>query len=171
MLTAVASLLESVYIRDPYHTSALTGEAWVVELLSGHPEHMQTALGVNLHVFSALILELRAAGYKNSKHVSLEEQLAIFLYACVTGLTIRHLGEHFQRSNETISRLELFFYSLGFYNLVIIISAIFDECSLSFLRNHSTANMYNSQEPTVEFYLRSATIPSSGHFLRMPSVH
>ena len=48
MLTAVASLLESGYICDPYHTSALTGKAWVVELLSGHPEHMQTALGVNL---------------------------------------------------------------------------------------------------------------------------
>jgi hypothetical protein len=85
-------------------TSALTGEAWVMELLSGHPERMQTALGVNLHVFSALISELQAAGYKNSKYVSLEEQLAIYLYACVTGLTIRHLGEHFQRSNETISR-------------------------------------------------------------------
>ena len=104
MLTAIASLLESVYIRDPWHTSALTGEAWVMELLSGHPERMRTALGVNLHVFSALILELQAAGYKNSKYVSLEEQLAIYLYACVTGLTIRHLGECFQRSNETISQ-------------------------------------------------------------------
>ena len=103
MLTAIASLLESVYIRDPWHTSALTGEAWVMELLSGHPEHMRTALGVNLHVFSALILEIQAAGYKNSKYVSLEDQLVIYLYACVMGLTIRHLGERFQRSNETIS--------------------------------------------------------------------
>jgi hypothetical protein len=104
MLTAIATLLGSVYICDPWHTSALTGEAWVMELLSGHLEHMWTALGVSLHVFSALISELQAAGYKNSKYVSLEEQLAIYLYACVTGLTIRHLGECFQRSNETISR-------------------------------------------------------------------
>jgi hypothetical protein len=104
MLTAIATLLGSVYICDPWHTSALTGEAWVMELLSGHPECMRTALGVNLHVFSALISELQAAGHKNSKYVSLEEQLAIYLYACVTGLTIRHLGERFQRSNETISR-------------------------------------------------------------------
>jgi hypothetical protein len=104
MLTAVTSLLESVYIHEPYHTSVLTGEAWVMELLSGHPERMRTALGVNLHVFSALISELQEAGYGNSKHVSLEEQLTIYLYACVTGLTIRHLGERFQRSNETISR-------------------------------------------------------------------
>ncbi|KIN98454.1 hypothetical protein M404DRAFT_157497, partial [Pisolithus tinctorius Marx 270] len=35
--------------------------------------------------------------------VSLEEQLAIFLYMSVTGLTIRHIGEHSQQSNETIS--------------------------------------------------------------------
>lgn len=104
MLTAVSSLFESMYIREPYHTSVLTGEAWVMELLSGHPQRMRTALGVNLHTFSALISELRAAGYSNSRHVSLEEQLAIYLYACVTGLTIRHLGERFQRSNDTISR-------------------------------------------------------------------
>jgi hypothetical protein len=104
MLTALTSLVESVYIRQQYHTSILTGEAWVMELLSGHPERMRTALGVNLEVFSALISELQAAGYGNSRHVSLEEQLAIYLYACVTGLTIRHLGERFQRSNDTISR-------------------------------------------------------------------
>ena len=80
MLTVVTSLLESVYIREPYHTSVLTGEAWVMELHSGHPERIRTALGVNLHVFSALISELQEAGYRNSKHVSLEEQLAIYLY-------------------------------------------------------------------------------------------
>jgi hypothetical protein len=104
MMTALTSLVESMYICEPFHTSALTGEAWVMELLSGHPEHMRNALGVNLHVFSALILELQAAGYQNPKNVFLEEQLAIYLYASMTGLTIRHLGERFQRSNETISR-------------------------------------------------------------------
>ncbi|KIK80391.1 hypothetical protein PAXRUDRAFT_158831 [Paxillus rubicundulus Ve08.2h10] len=54
-------------------------------------------------VFLQLISELRELGHANSKHVSLEEQLAIFLYMLVTGLTIRHVGEHFQRSNDTIS--------------------------------------------------------------------
>ncbi|KAJ7050996.1 hypothetical protein C8F01DRAFT_939060, partial [Mycena amicta] len=43
-------------------------------------------------------------GYTGSRHVSLEEKLAIFLYTCVTGLSVRHVGERFQRSNETISR-------------------------------------------------------------------
>jgi hypothetical protein len=61
-------------------------------------------LGVSHEVFGKLIQELRDIGYQNSRYVSLEEQLAIFLYMCVTGLTIRHVGERFQRLNETISR-------------------------------------------------------------------
>ncbi|KAF8876768.1 hypothetical protein BD779DRAFT_1412298, partial [Infundibulicybe gibba] len=65
---------------EPYHTSALTGEDWVIELLCGHPDHIHTSLGVSHHVFSTLITELRNAGHTNSQYVSLEEQLAIFLH-------------------------------------------------------------------------------------------
>ncbi|KIM61587.1 hypothetical protein SCLCIDRAFT_54529, partial [Scleroderma citrinum Foug A] len=43
-------------------------------------------------------------GHEASTNVSLEEQLAIFLYTWVTGLSIRHVGERFQRSNDMISR-------------------------------------------------------------------
>jgi hypothetical protein len=40
LINATATVLESLYGKDPepYHTSALSGEAWVMELLSGHPE-------------------------------------------------------------------------------------------------------------------------------------
>ena len=93
ILTATASPLTSMYTQEPYHTSILTGEGWVMELLAGHPERIHCELGVTVQVFEAMIRELWDMGYENSKHVSLEEQLAIFLYACVTGLTIRHLGE------------------------------------------------------------------------------
>lgn len=89
---------------EPYHTSALSGAAWVLELLLGHPKRIRTELGVSHHVFSMLIEELQSMGYTESKYVTLEEQVAIFLYMCVTGNTIRHAGERFQRSNETISR-------------------------------------------------------------------
>jgi hypothetical protein len=47
---------------------------------------------------------MRQMGLSDSRHVTLEEQLAIFLHACVTGLTVRHLAERFQRSNETIAK-------------------------------------------------------------------
>jgi len=56
-------------------------------------------------VFAKLIAELRVQGHKNSKFMSLKEQVAIFLYTCVTGLTTWHVGsEQFQCSNATISR-------------------------------------------------------------------
>jgi hypothetical protein len=65
---------------------------------------MHTELGVRVHVFRRLVAALQRAGLGPLRHLSLEEKLAIFLYASVTGLSIRHLEERFQRSNETISK-------------------------------------------------------------------
>ena len=84
-----------ITLADPesYHTSILSGGMWVQELLDGHPDHILCELGVWKEVFEALICTLRAIGTTDSKHISLEEQLAIFLYMSVTGLTICHTGE------------------------------------------------------------------------------
>jgi hypothetical protein len=41
-------------------------------------------------------------------YISLEEKLAIFLYTCVTGLSLHHVGEHFQHTSETISKYVIF---------------------------------------------------------------
>ncbi|KDQ52567.1 hypothetical protein JAAARDRAFT_113051, partial [Jaapia argillacea MUCL 33604] len=56
-----------------YHTSALTGEAWVRELLNGHPNHIKTEPGACLHIFCALIEALIDCGLGPSKHISLKE--------------------------------------------------------------------------------------------------
>jgi hypothetical protein len=106
ILSATLAILNSVYELEPepYHTSILSGEAWVLELLTGHPERIRCELGVHREVFVELISELRALGHCSSRFVSLEEQVAIFLYTCVTGLTVRHTGERFQRANETVTR-------------------------------------------------------------------
>jgi len=102
--TAALIYADPLYNKVPYHTSALSGADWVRELLSGHSERIRNELGVHKHVFHALIDELQLAGYGHSKHVYLEEQLAIFLYTCVTGLSFRHVCERFQRSGETVSK-------------------------------------------------------------------
>ena len=88
----------------PYHTSVLSGHKWVLELIVGHPDRIRCELGVRKEVFLQLLLELRQAEHVDSRRVTLEEQVAIFLYTCVTGLTVRHVGGRFQRSNSTISR-------------------------------------------------------------------
>ena len=38
------------------------------------------------------------------REVTLEEQLSIFLYTCVTGLMVQHVGERFQQVNNTIAK-------------------------------------------------------------------
>ena len=93
-----------LYDKTPYHTSALTGADWVRELLNGHPEWIRNELGVHKHVFNGLITALQQAGVYSSKHVFHEEQLAIFLYTSVTGLSLNHVSERFQRANETTSQ-------------------------------------------------------------------
>ena len=107
VLITGAILFSSPLLPTPYHTSILSGQGWVLELINGHPARMHTELGMWVHVFCRLIVALQNAGIGPSKHVSLEEKLAIFLYASVTGLSIRHLGERFQCSNDTISKCVL----------------------------------------------------------------
>jgi len=94
--------LDSFHNCQPFHTSVLTGQAWVCELLLGHPDCICISLGVSKEVFHDLILTMHQMGHSDSKHVMLEEQLAIFLHACVTSLSIRHLAKCVQKSNETI---------------------------------------------------------------------
>jgi hypothetical protein len=105
VVAATHSLLQSIYPKDPelYHTSALSGQDWVIELLTGHPECIRCELGMHANAFVELITELHTMGHSDSKFVSLKEQLAIFLYTSMTGLSIRHVAERFQWSNKMIS--------------------------------------------------------------------
>ena len=98
-----------LYDKTPYHTSALTGADWVCELLNGHPERIHNELGVHKHIFLGLVAALEQHGETSSRHVYIEEQLAIFLYTSVTGLSLRHVSERFQRANETTSKFILYF--------------------------------------------------------------
>ena len=66
----VAAIIWAQYMKQPWHTSMLTGQMWVLELLAGHPEHSRTQLGVHSHVFYAIIDELHALGYTDSKFVT-----------------------------------------------------------------------------------------------------
>lgn len=93
------SLISPFYIKEPYHDSA-----FVQELLHGHRDRIKDILGVRLHVFVGLLEELTSLGYTHSRHVSLEEQLAIFLWMCHTGNCLRQVADRFQHSLETTSK-------------------------------------------------------------------
>jgi hypothetical protein len=101
---ALASLSLASAEPVPYHNSILTGEMWVQELLHGHPERIKTELGMSVPTFVAFCAALRMAGLSGSRWVTVHEQAAIFLYTSRTGLRLRHVGERFQRTIETISQ-------------------------------------------------------------------
>jgi hypothetical protein len=76
-----------------------------MELLNGHPDRIRLCLGVNHDVFDALVHTLQQHGHGTSRNgITVEEQLGIFLYTCVTGLSSRHVAERFQHSPTTITK-------------------------------------------------------------------
>jgi hypothetical protein len=48
------------YCKEDLHISALSGRAWLDELLHGHGDRIYIALGMIRHVFLALVFQLRA---------------------------------------------------------------------------------------------------------------
>jgi len=101
---SVIDYSQTYFLKTPYHNSALTGAAWVAELLTGHPKHVCHELGVHKHVFLALIIALQDAGYTPLKFITLEGQLTIFLYTCVIGLSLGHVCECFQQATDMASK-------------------------------------------------------------------
>ena len=94
LLHVLSEVIQLQIQKDPvpYHTSILSGHQWVMELIASHPKCIRTELGMNKEVFLQLISELCVQGCSDTKNVTLEEQLTIFLYICVTGLMVQHVG-------------------------------------------------------------------------------
>jgi hypothetical protein len=74
----------SRFDKEPQHTSRLSGEDWVQELLEGHEDQIYNELEMHRSVFLCLLWVLqRDAGVHATRHVSAEEQLSIFLHYCM----------------------------------------------------------------------------------------
>jgi hypothetical protein len=99
--------------KTPQHTSILSGQDWINELIAGHDGWFYNEMGMQKHVFYALLSVLRRdGGLHDTKHVSCKEQLAIFLHYVYWGLSNQTLQEQFQRSGNTISKWDLCAYNV-----------------------------------------------------------
>jgi len=95
----------SCFKKTPFHTSILSGEQWVKELLDGHNKRFYNEMGMHQTVFKDLLALLKADGsLSDSRYVIAQEQLATFLYYAHQGLSNQALQERFQRSGDTISK-------------------------------------------------------------------
>ena len=113
-----------LYDKIPYHTSALLRLDWSN---NGHPEWIQNELEVHKHVFAALLNKLRAMGFGSSWNITCEEQLAIFLYTYVTGLSIWHISKRQHTMmiiSQSVSTLDRYLDNINESNYI----AIFSRC-------------------------------------------
>lgn len=99
------SLYSAHFDKIAVHTSLLSGELWLEELLNGHDRRFHNELGMNKFAFRRLIAILGTdAGLHATRHVSAAEQIAIFLHYARRGLSNWALQERFQRSADTITK-------------------------------------------------------------------
>ena len=112
LIAATAALASAEYYADsylnkkPYNTSKLSGQDYLDEILeSRNPHVFREQLGLNRHVFSRLVQALKTTGrIRQTKAMTPQEQVAIFIYMVVTNTSTRKVGYRFQRSTETVSR-------------------------------------------------------------------
>ncbi|KAH7866693.1 hypothetical protein Vadar_023664 [Vaccinium darrowii] len=103
---AILNIHYDLYMgKEPCRTSAFTGAKWIAELNVGHPKRMYQAFRMCKTNFLALCQLLEGIyGLREAKRISVQEQVAIFLWIVGQRANNRSAQERFQRSRETISR-------------------------------------------------------------------
>lgn len=119
---AVIQYADPLFNKTPMHTSILSGEGRMQELLNGHPVSFYNEFGMTINVFNHLLRELvQYTSFCASKHVSAIEQLGIFLWICRKGAPVRDAMYHFQRSPDTVSKCVLcYLMQLILSNLIFL---------------------------------------------------
>jgi hypothetical protein len=91
--------------RTPIHTSILIGKKHVEELLEGHKVQTRQEFRTEKENFCKLVEVLHDSNLlANNREVSVEEQLALFLFFLSTNASNRSVQERFQHSGEIVSR-------------------------------------------------------------------
>ena len=147
--------------HDPikYHTSILSGHAWLMELITRHPDHIKCELGLRKETFLSLVAEFCSLGHWDARDITLDEQIAIFLYMSVTGLTTRHVGECFQHANSTIS----WYVPTGFYGRYLSVNTDISRKSLIYYQVHCSIPSMCCFQPVNISHQRSITTQFFSH--------
>ena len=137
------------------YDSALSGQAWLQELLNGHPVRFHNNIGMSKHVFRKLVHELQMyAGLEDTKHVTKEEQLAIFLHQCQTGAASRDVQERFQHGPKTISKcavITLFLILLWRVSIRVFSHLLEMVVSKQFYNHHVKLSMDDKTPPKIRY--------------------
>ncbi|KAI7965366.1 hypothetical protein MJO29_003464 [Puccinia striiformis f. sp. tritici] len=106
LITLVGLRQWSRTIKVPYNDAIFGGDAYVKHILSGNQHRAQAMFRLSIDIFKRCSEELELIDCEPaSKLLSMDEQLAIFLYIVGQNATNRQTQDRFQHSGETISRV------------------------------------------------------------------
>ena len=109
-------------IRISMHTSILMGAFYIRELLKGHPTRCHNIMRMESHIFQELCNHLRSTNLlQNSRGVSIEEQLDIFMYMLSRNASFRTLTDRFQHNPETIHKyINSYFHAITSFTSFLV---------------------------------------------------
>ncbi|XP_071924744.1 uncharacterized protein [Coffea arabica] len=90
--------------KVPCRTSALSGRAWVEEVMSGHHTRIMDATRLNVDSFMQLCALLAECGFvpqHHQKRVTIEEALTMTLVMMSHNMRMRMIADRFNHSTET----------------------------------------------------------------------
>lgn len=105
MINKGATTFHNTLYKQPCRTRPFTGHQIIMDISQGLPDRGYQYFRMSNTIFIRLRDELVEKGLiQGSRHLTVDEQLGIFLFAIGHGVTNRVLAETFQHSGETISR-------------------------------------------------------------------
>nr|KAJ0190582.1 hypothetical protein LSAT_V11C800418470 [Lactuca sativa] len=102
---ALKGIILARNVRIPCHTSDRTGHMFIYEVLNGHPRRCYEMFRLHVLVFRQLCANLATNyGLQQTRNISIEESVGIFLMTLAHGCSNRFVQEFFNHSGETIHR-------------------------------------------------------------------